>query len=87
MGIPAWHELGNMDSLRRNAEVFSIFEAAGWTDFFQCLNGHHRETALQFALNLIETYSDIRGLRIEVIEEIVAEFTGLPQVGRTWFGR
>ena len=27
------------------------------------------------------------GLRIEVSEAIIAEVTGIPQVGRAWFGR
>ena len=46
MGIPARHEPPNMRELRINAEVFTIFEAAGWTEFFQRLNGFHHETAL-----------------------------------------
>ena len=87
MGIPAQSEPPNTRELRRNAEFFTIFEAAGWTEFFQCLDGFHREIALQFALNLIETQSEVRGLCIEVFEAIVAEVTGLPQVGRSWFVR
>ena len=58
----------------------------GWTEFFQRLNGFHRETTLQFALNLTETHSEVRGLCIEVSEAIVVEVTILPQVGRAWFG-
>ena len=74
-------------ALRRNAEVFVIFEVAGWTEYFQRLSGFRTETTLQFSLNLTDTHSEVRGLRIEVIEEIVAEVTGIPQVVRTWFGR
>ena len=59
----------------------------GWTEFFQRLNGFHRETTSQFSLNLTETNSEVWGLHIEVSEAIVAEVTGLPQVGRAWFGR
>ena len=59
MGIPARHEPPNMQKIRRNAEVFAIFQAAGWTEFFQCLNGFHRETTLQFSLNIIETHSEV----------------------------
>ena len=70
--------------MRINDEFFAIFEAGGWTEFFQLLNGFHRETTLQFVLNLTENHSDIRGLWIEVSEVIVAEF---PQIGRSWFGR
>ena len=87
MGIPSRHEHIDTEALRRNAEFFAIFEAAGWTKFFQCLNGFHRETTLQFALNVTKTHSEFKGLRIEVTEDIVVEVTGLPWVGRTWFGR
>ena len=85
MGILALHEPANMDALRINAEVFYIFEETSWTEFFQHFSGFHWEIALQFALNMTETYSKVRGLRIEVTKEIVDEVTGLPQVGRTWF--
>ena len=57
MGILDRHEPTNREALRRNAKVFSIFEAVGWTELFQRLNGFHQEIALQFALSLIETYS------------------------------
>ena len=86
MGIPSRHEPPNMRELRRNAKVFTIFQAAGWTEFFQCLNGFHQEAALQFALNLTETHSEVWGLLIQFSEAIVAKVTGLPQVGRAWFG-
>ena len=77
MGIPARHEPPNMRELRRNAKFFSIFQAACWNELFQCLNGFHRETTLQFTLNLIETHSKVWGLCIEVFEAIVVEVTGL----------
>ena len=82
MGIPTRHEPVDIGALHRNAEVFSIFEAAEWTDF-QHLNGFHTETNLQFSLNLIDTHLEARGMCIEVTEEIMAKVTGLPQVGRT----
>ena len=85
MGIPARYEPSNTRELRRNVVVFVIFQAAGWTDFFEHLNGFHREAALQFALNLTETHLEVWGLHIEFSEAIMAEVTGLPQVGRTWF--
>ena len=87
MGIPTTHEPIDTGDLRRNTEVFSIFEVTGWTEYFQPLNGFHLGRTLQFYLNLIETHSEVRGLRIEVTKEIVAEVTSPPQVGRTWFGR
>ena len=64
MGISARHEPVDTGVLCRNTEVFSIFEVAGWTEYFQRLNGFHIEIALQFSLNFLETYSEVRGLRI-----------------------
>ena len=64
MGILAWHEPTNMQELYRNAEVFTIFEATSWTEFFQRLSGFHRETTLQFAMNLMETHSEVKVLHI-----------------------
>ena len=87
MGIRSRHELVNTEALRRNADCFSIFEAAGWTEYFQRLNNFDTETALQFSLNLTKPHSKVIGLHIEVTEEIVVEVTSLPQVGRTYFGR
>ena len=87
MGILAQHKPPNKRELRINSEVFAIFEVAGWTEFFQRLNGFHRETTLQFSLNLTKTHSEVRGLHIEVFEAIVAKVTILPQVGRAWFGQ
>ena len=87
MGIMARYEPSNTRELRRNAAVFAIFQAASWTKFFKCLNGFHREATLQFSLNLIETHSEVWGLRIEFSEAIMAEVTGLPQEGRACFGR
>ena len=86
MGIPARYEPLNTRALRRNAAVFTIFQAASWTEFFKCLNGFHHEVALQFALNLTETHSEVWGLHIEVSKAIMDEVTGIPQVGRAWFG-
>ena len=86
MGILAHYEPSNTQELRRNAAIFAIFQAAGWMDFFERLNGFHRVATLQFALKLTETHSEVWGLRIEISGAIMAEVTGLPQVGRTWFG-
>ena len=82
MGIPSRNEPTTTQKLRRNVEVFSIFEAAGWTEFLQHLNGFHWETTLKFVLNIIESHLEVKGLHIEVTEEIVAEVIGLPQIGR-----
>ena len=45
------------------------------------------DMTLQFALNLTNTHSTVRGLRIDITEAIVAKVTGLPEIGTRWFGR
>ena len=78
MGIPAQYEPPNTRELRRNVKVFAIFEAAGWAEFFQRLNGFHCEAALQFTLNLTKTHLEVLVLCIDVSKAIVVEVIGLP---------
>ena len=85
MGPPIRYEPSNLDALYANREVFDIFCEAGWIGYFQRLNGFHEDTTLQFSMNLIGEYLEIRGLRIDASERIVAEVTGLPQIGDRWF--
>ena len=87
MGLPARHEPLNTQELRQNSEVFAIFQAAGWIEFFERLDGFNREAALQFALHLQDTHSEVWGLRIEFSEAIISEVTALPRVGKPWFER
>ena len=87
MGLPARHEPLNTQELRTNPEVFAIFQAAGWTEYFERLDGFNREAALQFALNLRDTHSEVWGLRVEVSETVISEVTTIPQEGKEWFGR
>ena len=86
MGIPARHEPLDTQELRQNPTVLAIFQAAGWLEFFERLDGFNQEVALQFALNLIDTHSEVWGLRIEVSEAIISEVTAILQVGKAWFG-
>ena len=78
MGIPTCYEPLNTRALRRNVAGFAIFQAASWTEFFEHLDGFNREASLQFSLNLIETYSEVWGLHIEVSEAIISEVTAIP---------
>ena len=87
MGIPARHEPLDTQELRKNTTVLAIFQAVGWLEFFERLDGFNQESALQFALNVTDTHSEVWGLRIEVSEAIISEVTAIPQVGKAWFGQ
>ena len=86
MGIPTRHEPENIVYLHENGEVFTIFQEFIWTEYFHRLNSFHVITTLKFALKLIDTHSTVRGFQIDVTEAIVAEVTGLPNIGTRWFG-
>lgn len=42
---------------------------------------------VEFVMNLGEGGSQVCGVEIPVIEEIIAKVSGLPQVGKQWFVR
>ena len=87
MGLPTRHEPLNTQELRNNPAVFAIFQAVGWIEFFERLDGFNREAALQFSLHLKDTHSEVWGLWIEVSKSIISEVTALPRVGKAWFER
>ena len=85
MGSPVRYEPNNLDALHANMEVFAIFQEPGWIEYFQRLNGFHEETKFQFSMNLTEEHSEIKGLRIDISEQDLAEVIGLPRIGKRWF--
>ena len=86
MGIPARHEPLDTQELRKNPAVLAIFQAVGWLEFFELLDGFNREAAMQFSFNLTETHFEVWGLRIEVSASIISEVTAILRVGKAWFG-
>ena len=59
MGIPACHEPLDTQELRKNPADLAMFQAAGWLEFFERLDGFNWEAALQFALNLTDTHFEV----------------------------
>ena len=55
--------------------------------YFERLNGFHEEMTLQFAMNMKENHSMVKGLRIEASDRAITEVTWLPRIGRKWLGR
>ena len=64
-----------------------IFQAAGWLQYFERLQGHGDYVALDFARNLEGNHSEVRGVPIEVSEQAIAEVTRIQQRGTRWFGK
>jgi hypothetical protein len=81
------HEPEDTTRVRNNQEVWKVFENAGWNVYLDRLKGSNEEIVTEFALNLREGSSRVRRIEIPVIEEAIAEVSGLPQNGQRWFSR
>ena len=72
-------------SIRREPQVLTISAAAreilaraGWLTYLNRLRESNETVAIEFLQNLQEDYSTVRGRRIAVIDDIIAEVLGLP---------
>jgi hypothetical protein len=70
-----------VEQLQQNIAVYQLFQNAGWTIYFEILQGFDVETTLEFTQNLIGEKSMVRGIEVFVTEEIIARVMGLPQEG------
>ena len=75
------HEPDDSTRIQCNWEVWQIFVNAGWDVYLDRINGWDEEITLEFALNLEEGVSRVRGLEIPVTEETIVEVSGIPQGG------
>jgi hypothetical protein len=81
------YEPTNTTQVRRNPEVWKIFQNAGWDVYFERLQGFDADITAEFAQNLDGHSSMVRGLKIRVTEETIATASGLPISGQRWFVR
>jgi hypothetical protein len=63
------------------------FENAGWDVYFDRLRGSNEEIVVEFAFNLGEEGSRVRGIEIPVIEESHCRSQWAPSSGQRWFSR
>jgi len=61
-----------------------ILERAGWLNYFSRLQESNETVALEFLQNLQEDYSTVRGKRIAVTDDIIAEVSRLSAAGPVW---
>ena len=86
-GLAVHREPENLNAICQDLEVYRIFENSGWIVYFEQLQGFNENDALEFSRNLDGEQSMVRGMRIPVTEEIIAEVTHLPRTGEWWFVR
>ena len=76
------HEPNSMDALQNCPEAYHIFIDAGWIEYFQKLEGSDEAVAIEFAQNLNNNQTQVRGMQLEVTEEVISWVTSLPVEGR-----
>jgi hypothetical protein len=73
--------------LQVTEQAREILHHLGWMEYFNRLQGYDTNITLEFFQNLQGEISMVRDIRIPVTPEIVAEVTGLPNIGIQWTGR
>jgi len=68
-------------------EACQIFKDIGWFEFGQRLEGLDGGVAMEFARNLERNQMEVKGLKLEVTEEVIAQVMGLLVEGKRWFNR
>ena len=67
-----------------SAAAREILERAGWLTYISCLQESNETVAMEFLQNLQEDHSTVRGKRIAVTDDILAEVSGLPATRPVW---
>lgn len=70
-GVAVIHEPDSMGTLKNCLESYQVFRDAGWIEYFQKLVGLDEAAAIEFAQNLNNHQTRVRGLQIEVKEEVI----------------
>lgn len=79
------HAPGSTEALEGCPKACQIFKDAGWFESFQMLEGLEGSVSMEFAKNLERNQTEVRGLKLEVMEEVIARVIGLPAEGKRWF--
>ena len=67
-----------------SAAAREILERAGWLNYLNRLQESNETVAMEFLQNLQDDHSTVRGKRIAVTDDIIAEVSGLPATGPVW---
>lgn len=78
------YELVDHTILLNDAPTHEIFRRRGCLYYCLSLKGFNKEVSLQFMSTLKDEVAEVKGLKIEFIEDVVIEVIGLPQDGEPW---
>ena len=66
-------------------ECATIFQRAGWFDFFQRINGFNLELSYRFAQGFDKNTVSFDTLKFELTRVLIEEATGIAVEGELWF--
>ena len=72
------HELVDHTILLNDVPTCEMFRRRGWLDYCLSLKGFNEEVDLQFMTTLKDGVVEVKGLKVEFIEDVVVEVIGLP---------
>jgi len=71
-GVTVRYEANSTEGLDNFPEACQIFKEVGWLKFLEQLRGSDESISLEFSLNLSRNQTEVRGLKLEITEEVVA---------------
>ena len=83
-GDPQRHEPADHRVILVDENTCNLFQQRGWLDYQLSLKQFDEEISLQFHNSLQEGHAMVKGVRIEFIEQVMAEVTVLPIVRERW---
>ena len=78
-------EYGQLLAMPKFSASKELFIRAGWHFFLTNLQGHDDVVSLQFTLGFDGHTAKVGSLEFKVMEESIAQATGLPRTGDCWF--
>ena len=80
-------ELAGVSLLDAYPACSDIFKRGVWYEYCHGLSGHHVEVSKAFARSFDAEKAEFKSLTLIVIDQSIAEATGLPIEGDKWFKR
>ena len=66
-------------------ECVKLFQEAGWSHYFEKIDGYHSEVSYGFAQGLEKEIVMFNTLKIELTGDLIAEATSIADEGEFWF--
>lgn len=86
-GATIRHEPTSTEAWEKILKAHQLFREAIWIEFFEQLSGSDENVSLELARNENRSQTKVKGLRLEVIEEVISRVTTLQTKRKRWFNQ